>query len=279
MQQQQQAEKGADGKGEPSASTSEQPDFIASSSFTGVKAGYVFKAGNRGTGYYKDTPSSPAASPAPTASSSKPSSSSSKSSGKPIILKSKPIFSIQKRTGSGGEIPEAKKKKETGFPFEPPHVSPSRLPASSGHLLWSQSSPNPLCTPQNPTLLSALWVKVEGLGHPFRTTPPPRLCLCCFLAVYLNVPRCTCSCLVPLPPLRAPLCPASPTPRGRRQQQVVLSEGDGAVPCQDLRLRHSPRAATCQIAYQSVNSHANNYISRSTAARITGSNRRWPLHV
>ena len=36
-------------------------DFIASPKFTGSRAGFVFKKGAKGVGYYRDTPPSPAA--------------------------------------------------------------------------------------------------------------------------------------------------------------------------------------------------------------------------
>ena len=46
----------------PAAEPAAAPPFIASKTFAGAKAGYVFKKGAQGVGYYKDTP--PAARPA-----------------------------------------------------------------------------------------------------------------------------------------------------------------------------------------------------------------------
>mmetsp|Transcript_34943 Transcript_34943/g.99072 ORF Transcript_34943/g.99072 Transcript_34943/m.99072 type:complete len:313 (+) Transcript_34943:42-980(+) len=79
-------------------------NFIASSSFTGAKEGFVFKSGTKGVGYYKD---------APKPLDSNQSASAKKQAAKPVILKSKPIIAVQKRSGSGVDL-SANKKKKTG---------------------------------------------------------------------------------------------------------------------------------------------------------------------
>eukprot|EP00192_Tetraselmis_astigmatica_P014766 CAMPEP_0117662134 /NCGR_PEP_ID=MMETSP0804-20121206/7897_1 /TAXON_ID=1074897 /ORGANISM="Tetraselmis astigmatica, Strain CCMP880" /LENGTH=169 /DNA_ID=CAMNT_0005469025 /DNA_START=656 /DNA_END=1165 /DNA_ORIENTATION=+ len=77
-------------------------NFIASSSFTGAKEGFVFKSGTKGVGYYKD---------APKPLDSNQSASAKKQAAKPVILKSKPIIAVQKRSGSGVDLSANKKKK------------------------------------------------------------------------------------------------------------------------------------------------------------------------
>eukprot|EP00951_Prasinocladus_malaysianus_P049332 scaffold668554_cov57-Prasinocladus_malaysianus.AAC.2 len=77
--------------------------FIPSASFTGSRPGFVFKNDAKGLGYYKDVP---------TATQAGPTVAPFKAPAKPVILKSKPIINIQKR--SAGQCEQVVKKKKTG---------------------------------------------------------------------------------------------------------------------------------------------------------------------
>lgn len=102
-----QSEQKASKSDKSSDRATEDDDFIASASFAGAKAGFIFKADKKGLGYYRDAPLGQSKSGA----TAKPN--------KPVILKSKPIINVQKRSSSGGELSASKKKKPEGGNHSP----------------------------------------------------------------------------------------------------------------------------------------------------------------
>ena len=224
MQQQQE-------QGQDNASTSKAADgdgdFIPSAGFTGAKEGFVFKSGTKGIGYYKDCPPQPAAATRGGTATQKPS--------KPIVLKSKPIIAVQKRTGSSGELSSSNKKKKTGA-CTPRQESVGRTGVA---MLSSSSFAARPCV-----------VNCSKRGDLSGTLPPSTLVLLCASQC---VPCCLFASCHPLHPLLPPpplfFLWTGPPPLDRpRGGKNVLPEGDGEIPFQDLWLRYLTRAAACQVA-------------------------------